>query len=192
MTVRFSWAAKALFTFRNWFLNVELYFFNIQIRWTFRSFYFVIALIFWQLLSYSTNQDCDWLIKRNLWGCRTCWRHRLWFALKIKFVLKIRKQNVLGNLTDCFLSQNKYRKPYNCALFCCKALRRVVKGIFVKRELLVLFPLNCEITFLFLVKSDFGNRREPWFLIIFICETRIGCLIHRELWFSFMLFREKL
>ena len=72
---------------------------------------------------------------------------------------------------------------------------RVGKGIFVNRELLVLFPVNCEITFLFLVKRDFGNRREPWFLIIIICETRIGCLFHRELWFSFMLFlifREKL
>ena len=38
---------------------------------------------------------------------------------------------------------------------------RVGKGIFVNRELLVLFPVNCEITFLFLVKDDFGNRREP-------------------------------
>ena len=53
----------------------------------------------------------------------------------------------------------------------------VVKGIFVNRELLVLFPVNCEITLLFLVKRDFGNRREPRFLIIFICETRIRCLI---------------
>ena len=35
------------------------------------------------------------------------------------------------------------------------------KGYFVSRELLVLFPVNCEITFLFLVKRDFGNRREP-------------------------------
>ena len=38
---------------------------------------------------------------------------------------------------------------------------RVGKGIFVNRELLVLFHVNCEITFLFLVKPDFGNRREP-------------------------------
>ena len=38
---------------------------------------------------------------------------------------------------------------------------RAVKGIFVNRELLVLFLVNCEITFLFLVKRDFGNRREP-------------------------------
>ena len=28
-------------------------------------------------------------------------------------------------------------------------------------ELLVLFPVNWVITFLFLVKSDFGDRREP-------------------------------
>ena len=28
-------------------------------------------------------------------------------------------------------------------------------------ELLVLSPVNYEITFLFLVKRDFGNRREP-------------------------------
>ena len=28
-------------------------------------------------------------------------------------------------------------------------------------ELLVLFPVNCVITFLFLVKRDFGDRREP-------------------------------
>ena len=41
---------------------------------------------------------------------------------------------------------------------------------------------------LFLVKRDFGNRREPWCLKIIICETKIGCLIHRELWLSFMLF----
>ena len=38
---------------------------------------------------------------------------------------------------------------------------RAVKGIFVNRELLVLFPVNCEITFLLLVKRDFGNRGEP-------------------------------
>ena len=31
----------------------------------------------------------------------------------------------------------------------------VVKGIFVNRELLVLFPVNCEITLLFRVKRDF-------------------------------------
>ena len=59
---------------------------------------------------------------------------------------------------------------------------RAVNGIFVNRELLCLFPVNCEVIFLFLVKRDFGNRREPWFLIIIICETRIGCWIHRELW----------
>ena len=44
------------------------------------------------------------------------------------------------------------------------------------------------------MKSDFGNSRELWFLIRIICETRIVCLIQRELWFSFMLFllfREK-
>ena len=44
------------------------------------------------------------------------------------------------------------------------------------------------------MKSDFGNSRELWFLIRIICETRIGCLIQCELWFSFMLFlifREK-
>ena len=40
-------------------------------------------------------------------------------------------------------------------------LLRAVKGIFVNHELLDLFPVNCEITFLFLVKRDFGNRREP-------------------------------
>ena len=39
--------------------------------------------------------------------------------------------------------------------------KRAVKEIFVNRELLVLFPMNCEITFLFLVKREFGNRREP-------------------------------
>ena len=39
------------------------------------------------------------------------------------------------------------------------------KGYFVNREWLVLFPVKCEITpVLFLVKRDFGNRREPWFL----------------------------
>ena len=50
------------------------------------------------------------------------------------------------------------------------------------------------ITFLFLVKRDFGNSRELWFLIRIICETRIGCLIQCELWFSFtlfLIFREK-
>ena len=50
------------------------------------------------------------------------------------------------------------------------------------------------IIFLFLVKRGFGNSRERWFLIRIICETRIGSLIQRELWFSFMLFlifREK-
>ena len=36
-----------------------------------------------------------------------------------------------------------------------------LKGVFVNRELLVLFPVNCEITFLFLMKRDFGNRRRP-------------------------------
>ena len=59
---------------------------------------------------------------------------------------------------------------------------RVVKGIFVNRELLVLFPVNCEITFIFLVKRDFGNRPEPWFLIIIVCEMRIWSWIHGKLW----------
>ena len=59
----------------------------------------------------------------------------------------------------------------------------------MNRELLVLFPVNCDITFLFLRKRDFGNRRKPcFFIMIIICETRIGCLIHHELSFSFMLF----
>ena len=31
----------------------------------------------------------------------------------------------------------------------------------MNRELLVLFPVNCEIASLFLVKRDFGNRRKP-------------------------------
>ena len=60
---------------------------------------------------------------------------------------------------------------------------------FIPHELSVLSPW-----FLFLVKRDFGNSRELWFLIRIICETRIGCLIQCELWFSFMLFlifREK-
>ena len=39
------------------------------------------------------------------------------------------------------------------------------EGYFVNSEWLVLFPVNCEISpVLFLVKRDFGNRREPWFL----------------------------
>ena len=60
---------------------------------------------------------------------------------------------------------------------------------FIPHELSVLSPW-----FPFLVKRDFGNSRELWFLIRIICETRIGCLIQCELWFSFMLFlifREK-
>ena len=54
---------------------------------------------------------------------------------------------------------------------------------FIPHELSVLSPW-----FLFLVKRDFGNSRELWFLIRIICETRIGCLVQCELWFSFMLF----
>ena len=61
-------------------------------------------------------------------------------------------------------------------------VKRAVKGIFVNRELLVLLPVNCEITFLFLVKRDFGNCREEGFLVLIIFETRIGCWIHRKLW----------
>ena len=89
------------------------------------------------------------------------------------------------------------------------------------RPWIACFIPQCEITFLFLVTRDFGDRREPWFLIITqmneeswmrgqqtcpftihynmwtvssdvsitcICDTRIGCLIHSELWFFFMLF----
>ena len=46
----------------------------------------------------------------------------LWFALKIKFVLKIRKQCV-GDFNGFFLITKQIKKPYDCALFCCKALR---------------------------------------------------------------------
>ena len=34
----------------------------------------------------------------------------------------------------------------------------------MNRELLVLFPVNCEITFLFLVKRDFGSRKAVLWL----------------------------
>ena len=54
---------------------------------------------------------------------------------------------------------------------------------FIPHELSVLSPW-----FLFLVKRDFGNSCELWFLIRIICETRIRCLIQCELWFSFMFF----
>ena len=46
----------------------------------------------------------------------------LWFALKIKFVLKIRKQCV-GDFNGFFLITKQIKKPYDCALFCCKALK---------------------------------------------------------------------
>ena len=41
----------------------------------------------------------------------------LWFALELKFVLKIRKQCV-GNLTDFFFITKQIKKPYDCTLFC--------------------------------------------------------------------------
>ena len=48
-------------------------------------------------------------------------------------------------------------------------------------------PGIVKITFLFLVKRDFGKQGEPRFFTIILSVT-IGFLIHCELWFSFMLF----
>ena len=52
----------------------------------------------------------------------------------------------------------------------------MVKGIFVNHELLVLFAVNCEITFPFLVKRDFGDlffllKRKMPNLLSVKCET---------------------
>ena len=77
----------------------------------------------------------------------------LWFALKIKFVLKIRKQCV-GNLTDFFIAK-QIKKPYDCALFCCKALMQRSRALKKKGETLdyvSCFPqptlLSCSSRFL--------------------------------------------
>ena len=51
----------------------------------------------------------------------------------------------------------------------------MVKGIFVNPELTFLFKVKCEMTSFFFVKRDFGNRREPLFVIIIIREMRIEC-----------------
>ena len=77
----------------------------------------------------------------------------LWFALKIKFVLKIRKQCV-GNVTDFFIAK-QIKKPYDCALFCCKALMQRSRALKKKGETLdyvSCFPqptlLSCSSRFL--------------------------------------------
>ena len=48
---------KALFTFRNCILDVKSTFLIDSNYWTFRPLHFLIALILWQLLSYSNNQS---------------------------------------------------------------------------------------------------------------------------------------
>ena len=82
-------------------------------------------------------------------------RLELKFGLSSEFFNKVLVRILLDVLFRVF----RFSRASFYAL--ASSFMRVVKGIFVNRELLVLFPVNCEITFLFLVKRDFGNRREP-------------------------------
>ena len=97
----------------------------------------------------------------------------LWFALKIKFVLKIRKQCV-GNVTDFFIAK-QIKKPYDCALFCCKALMQRSRALKKKGETLdyvSCFPqptlLQCSSRFLRALKLNRAQSRLLQLLIIII------------------------
>ena len=95
----------------------------------------------------------------------------LWFALKIKFVLKIRKQCV-GNLTDFFIAK-QIKKPYDCALFCCKALMQRYRALKKKGETLdyvSCFPqptlLSCSSRFLRALKLHEQSTVQLLIIII--------------------------
>ena len=82
-------------------------------------------------------------------------RLELKFGLSSEFFNKILVRILLDVLFRVF----RFSRASFYAL--ASSFMRVIKGICVNRELLVLFPVNCDITFLFLVKRDFGNHREP-------------------------------